>query len=209
MNLKLLLRWGLPALLLLIGFVDLWRGGITLAPLAMIAAYCVLIPWALWAGRNGDAPKPPPAQPRPSYGFAVGIGVAVLALYVITLAPTTAMWDTSEYIAAAYTLGFPHPPGNPFFVLLGRVYTLLPIAPTVAQRINLLAATTSAASAAFWFLVAERILSRWLKEQWAQRMGAAMAAIIGATAFTVWNQSVVNEKVYTIALLFTALTSWL
>jgi hypothetical protein len=207
MNSKLLLRWGLPALALLIGFADLWRGGITLAPLMLIAAYCVLVPWAIWAGRNGNGtPKP---APKPSYWWALGVGVAVLLLYVVTLAPTTAMWDTSEYIAAAYTLGFPHPPGNPFFVLLGRVFTILPIAPTVAQRINLLAASTSAASAAFWFLVAERIISRWLTERWAQRMGAAIAAIIGATAFTVWNQSVVNEKVYTIALLFTALVSWL
>ena len=32
------------------------------------------------------------------------------------------MWDTSEYIAAAYTFGLPHPPGNPFFVLVGSLF---------------------------------------------------------------------------------------
>ena len=65
---------------------------------------------------------------RPSY-LAAGIAsVLVLLLYVVTLAPSTAMWDTSEYIAAAYILGSPHPPGNPFFVLIGRFFSLLPIA---------------------------------------------------------------------------------
>ena len=64
---------------------------------------------------------------RPSYRAAALTALAVLALYVVTLAPTTAMWDASEYITAAYTLGIPHPPGNPLFVLLGRVASLLPV----------------------------------------------------------------------------------
>ena len=52
---------------------------------------------------------------------------AVFLLYVLTLAPTTAMWDTSEYIAAAKTLGIPHPPGNPLFVLVAHAFAALPI----------------------------------------------------------------------------------
>ena len=59
---------------------------------------------------------------RPSYLAAGIVTVLVFLLYLITLAPSTAMWDTSEYIAAAYTLGLPHPPGNPLFVLIGRVF---------------------------------------------------------------------------------------
>ena len=41
-------------------------------------------------------------DPRPSYGAAAIAGFVVFALYVLTLSPDTAMWDTSEYIAAAY-----------------------------------------------------------------------------------------------------------
>ena len=67
-------------------------------------------------------------------------GALVLTLYMITLGPSTAMWDTSEYIAAAYILGLPHPPGNPFFVLLGRVFSILPIGGSVAMKVNILAA---------------------------------------------------------------------
>ena len=144
--------------------------------------------------------------PVPSYRIAAIVGIAVLGLYLVTLAPTTAMWDASEYITAAYTLGIPHPPGNPLFVLLGRVASLVPLG-SVALRINALAAACSAVSAALWFLVAERVLAAWSSERWTRLVAAVTAALLGATAFTVWNQSVVNEKVYTVSLAFFAVVS--
>jgi transmembrane protein TMEM260 (protein O-mannosyltransferase) len=146
---------------------------------------------------------------RPSYLAAGVCAVIVLLLYLATLAPSTAMWDTSEYIAAAYTLGLPHPPGNPFFVLVGRVFSILPIAPTVAMRINVLAALCSAVSAGMWFLITERVLVGWFTQRWQRIAGGALAVLIGATSFTVWNQSVVNEKVYTVSLAMLAIVSWL
>ena len=82
----------------------------------------------------------PDQSQRPPYLAAFLAFLAIFAIYLVTLAPTTAFWDTSEYIAAAKVLGIPHPPGNPFFVLVGKVFSLLPIAPSVAMRINLLAA---------------------------------------------------------------------
>src|SRR3954468_11677614 len=146
---------------------------------------------------------------RPSYKSAATAALAVFLLYLVTLAPSTAMWDTSEYIAAAYTLGLPHPPGNPFFVLLGRFFAVLPIAPNVAMRVNILAALSSAGAAGMWFLITERVLVGWLPERWQRIAGGSLAALIGATAFTVWAQSVVNEKVYTVSLFGLALVSWL
>ncbi|MDB4880229.1 MAG: hypothetical protein JWL60_1675 [Gemmatimonadetes bacterium] len=145
---------------------------------------------------------------EPSYGAAAVVGAVVLLLYAATLAPTTALWDASEYITAAYTLGIPHPPGNPLFILLGRVASLVPVG-GVAVRINMLAAVCSAFSCAVWFLVAERVLSSWFPLRWTRLLGAGVAALLSATAFTVWNQSVVNEKVYTVSLAFFAVVSWL
>ena len=146
---------------------------------------------------------------RPSY-LAAGItALAVLVLYLVTLAPSTAMWDTSEYIAAAKVLGLPHPPGNPFFVLIGHFFGMLPIHSSYAARVNILAAVCSAGSAMMWFLITERVLVAWLPHRWQRITGGVLAAVIGATAFTVWNQSVVNEKVYTIGLFGLALISWL
>ena len=146
---------------------------------------------------------------RPSYLAATIAALVVLALYVVTLAPETAMWDTSEYIAAAYTLGIPHPPGNPMFVLVGRVFSILPIAPSVAMRVNLLAALSSATAAGMWFLITERVLVGWFTERWMRIAGGSLAVLIGATSFTVWSQSVVNEKVYTVSLALLAIVAWL
>jgi hypothetical protein len=157
---------------------------------------------------------------RPPYLHALGAAAAALLLYVITLAPTTWFWDTSEYIATAHILGIPHPPGNPLFVVVGRAWSVLLglTGMSVPVRINLLAAVTSAAATGFMFLVAHRILTAWLAsdraltDAWRSRLplvGAWAGAILGSTAYTVWNQSNVNEKVYTLSVLVIAVVSWL
>src|SRR5438067_9566704 len=145
---------------------------------------------------------------QPSYIPAAIAAALVFILYLVTLAPSVAMWDTGEYMAAVKVLGIPHPPGNPFFVLLGHAFASLPIPVSYAARINLMAAVASACSAGLWFLITERIVARWIVEKWQRIVVAGVATLIGATAFTVWNQSVVNEKVYTISLLFFTIASW-
>lgn len=146
---------------------------------------------------------------RPPYPWAFATFLVVLLVYLATLAPTTAFWDTSEYIAAARVLGIPHPPGNPLFVILAHVFGLLPLSESYAVRINMFAAVTSAGAAGFWFLVAERWLRNLVPNRWA-RYGAALGGVlVGATSWTVWNQSTVNEKVYTVSLLSIALVMWL
>jgi hypothetical protein len=146
---------------------------------------------------------------QPSYIAAAIAAALVFTLYLLTLAPSVAMWDTGEYMAAAKVLGIPHPPGNPFFMLLGHAFASLPIPVSYAEKINILAALCSALSAGFWFLITERIVARWIVEKWQRLVVAGLATLIGATAFTVWNQSVVNEKVYTVSLLFFTIVSWL
>lgn len=146
---------------------------------------------------------------QPAYIPAAVAATLVFILYLITLAPSVAMWDTGEYMAAVKTLGIPHPPGNPFFVILGHAFASLPIPVSYAAKINIMAALASAISAGFWFLITDRIVARWIEERWQRLVIASLATLIGATAFTVWNQSVVNEKVYTISLLFFTIVSWI
>src|SRR5215813_2758067 len=148
-------------------------------------------------------------QERPPYLWALFVFFGTLVLYVATLAPTTQFWDTSEYIAAAKVLGIPHPPGNPLFTMLAHTWGMLPLVAGYAMRINLFAATTSAVAAACWFLVGERFLRPIVPVPTPRRLAALAGALVSATAFTVWNQSVVNEKVYTLSLLSIALILWL
>jgi hypothetical protein len=149
--------------------------------------------------------------PLPIWGWGAVCAAMVWALYVLTLAPTTGFWDTSEYITTAQILGLPHPPGNPLFVVLGRVWLLLLewTGISAAARINLLSATLSATASFFWFLAIARIVAHYMKDSREVLIASATALLIGATAFTVWSQSNMNEKVYTVSLFVVALVSYL
>jgi hypothetical protein len=140
---------------------------------------------------------------------ALGITCGVFALYLATLSPSVAMWDAGEYIAAASALGIPHQPGNPMYVLIAHVAGLLPLSETYAVRINILAALSSAVVAGLWFLCGERVLRALIPTKWLRFLAAGTGSVLGATAFTVWNQSVVMEKVYPLALVGLAIVSWL
>src|SRR6185436_8905687 len=115
---------------------------------------------------------------QPSYMAAAIAATLVFALYLVTLAPSVAMWDTGEYMAAVKVLGIPHPPGNPFFVLLGHAFASLPIPVSYAARINSMAALASALSAGLWFLSTERSVARWIAEKWQRLVVAALAAVL-------------------------------
>ena len=137
--------------------------------------------------------------------------LAVWALYLLTIAPTTGFWDTSEYVTTAHILGLPHPPGNPGFVLVGRVWDLLLgfTGLPVALRINVLSATLSAGASFFSFLAVARMVAHFRENRHEVLVAAMVAVWIGATAFTVWTQSNLNEKVYTLSLFVVALVSYL
>ena len=151
------------------------------------------------------------ADVTPPYRQAAVAGALVFGLYALTLAPTTAFWDTSEYIATAHIMGIPHPPGNPLFVVLGRAWSILltAVGISVAVSVNLFSAFMSAASHALWFLVVHHVLRYFSPDRTFRLIGASAAVLVSATAFTVWNQSNVNEKVYTVSLLTIALLTWL
>jgi hypothetical protein len=152
-----------------------------------------------------------PSRPRgsPPYLWAGVTALVIFGIYLATLAPTTAFWDTSEYIAAARVLGIPHPPGNPLFTLLAHSFGLLPLAASYAARINLFAAVCSALASGMWFLVADRWLQPIITVRWVRWAAAFAGVLVGATSWTVWNQSTVNEKVYTVSLFSMALCVWL
>ncbi|MGB0544594.1 MAG: DUF2723 domain-containing protein, partial [Longimicrobiales bacterium] len=157
--------------------------------------------------RRSSGSDPARDDLKPPYIAALMAGLAVFALYAVTLAPTTAFWDTSEYIATGEIMGIPHPPGNPLFVVLARAWSILlaPLGLSVAVKINLFSSLMSATAHGLWFLVVHHILRHFSEDRVFRLAGAGAAVLVSATAFTVWNQSNVNEKVYTVSLLTIAL----
>jgi hypothetical protein len=150
---------------------------------------------------------------RPSYGFAALAGLLVLLGYVVTLAPTVTFWDAGEFIAATRTLGVPHPPGTPLFVMIGHVWAALVPLADYAQRLNLLSAVMGACGAACFFLVAEDTLRQSLQgmtpptERLIRLTGAFAASMVAAFTFTMWQNS--NEtEVYAVAVFTIALICW-
>ena len=150
---------------------------------------------------------------RPPYRAAVAVAAVVLAVFVLTLAPTVTFWDAGEFIAAAKTLGIPHPPGTPLFVMIAHVWAKLVPIGEFALRTNLLSAVLSAAAAGLFFLLAHetvRMLATGLDARSGRVLavlGSAAAALLGAFSFTNWQNS--NEtEVYTVATFTIAAMSW-
>jgi hypothetical protein len=151
---------------------------------------------------------------RPPYRAALLVAALVLAGYVLTLAPTVTFWDAGEFISAARTLGIPHPPGTPLFVMIAHVWGALVPVGGYALRTNLLSALLSAAGAGFLFLVAHQSLratGEGLDSATARALrlgGAGAAAVLGAFSFTNWQNS--NEtEVYAVATFSIAAMAWL
>jgi hypothetical protein len=150
---------------------------------------------------------------RPPYLIALAVIVLVFVGYALTLAPTVTFWDAGELIAAVHTLGIPHPPGTPLFVMLGHVWSKLVPLGEVAFRLNLMSAFFSAMGAGLFFLVAHQTLAQQMADlpkamgRLLALGGAAAAAVIGAFTFTVWQNS--NEtEVYSVATFSIACMCW-
>ena len=81
------------------------------------------------------------------YNNLVGWLIFLVAsiVYLLTIEPTASFWDCGEFIATAYRLEVGHPPGAPFFMILGRIFTLFANgAENAAKMVNVLSALASA-----------------------------------------------------------------
>jgi len=131
-------------------------------------------------------------------GWTVGFVIFLVAIvvYVLTLAPGIYLEDSAEFITASIILGIPHPSGYPLYVILGKIFSLLPFG-ELAWRVNLMSAFFGALAAALVGFIVFKLTRHWVI--------SIAAGLILAFSRTFWSQSVVAE-VYTLHIfLFLAL----
>jgi tetratricopeptide (TPR) repeat protein len=147
--------------------------------------------------------------------IAFGVFAVSFVIFLMTVAPTVAFWDCGEYIAAGHSLGVPHPPGNPFFMLLLRVSSILfSFFKDVGYRMNFLVVLFSAGTALFIYLSTVRIVIAFLGEldtSW-KRLTAYTGGIVGGL-FAVFGStfwfSAVEASEANPAMFFVAISTWL
>ena len=135
-------------------------------------------------------------------------------VYFDTMAPTVSYWDCGEFIAVAHTLGVPHPPGSPLFLLLGRIASIIPISTDVAFRVNILSPLSSALAVMFLYLVIVKVVIHWRGkvESVHDALIAFGGAILGSLVFAFTDShwfNAVEAEVYALSTFFTAIVVWL
>ncbi|MFC2322701.1 MAG: DUF2723 domain-containing protein, partial [Tannerella forsythia] len=139
--------------------------------------------------------------------------------YLSTIEPTGSFWDCGEFIASAYKLEVGHPPGAPFFMLMGNLFTQLTSdTAEVAKMVNCMSALFSALTILFLFWsithMARRIILKEGKRELTLThtimvMGCGLVgALVYTFSDTFWFSAVEGE-VYASSSLFTALVFWL
>ena len=141
--------------------------------------------------------------------------VAMLT-YGLTIEPTASFWDCPEFITTAMKLEVGHPPGAPFFMLTGNLFSHFASDPTqVAYWINMMSATLSAFCILFLFwsithLTRRLITADGMVETRTQLITILASGVAGALAYT-WSDtfwfSAVEGEVYAYSSMFTALCS--
>ncbi len=147
-------------------------------------------------------------------GWAVFLIATVV--YLMTIEPTTSFWDCGEFIASAYKLEVGHPPGAPFFMLIGRFFTLFTSDPAkVPVMINALSALASSFTILFLFWtithLAKRIFIKNNEFTTGNVFAVIGAGVVGALAYTFSDTfwfSAVEGEVYASSSLFTAIVFW-
>ncbi len=146
--------------------------------------------------------------------ITLSVFLVSIIVYLLTFQRTVPYWDCGEFIATAATMGVPHPPGAPFFTLLGRIFTMLPIGDNPAIRMNFLSVLSSALTVMFLFLIITEVLTLWKKQlsSLGDEIMVYGSAIIGSLAYSFSDSfwfSAVEAEVYAASMLFFSAIVWL
>jgi hypothetical protein len=141
-----------------------------------------------------------------------------LFVFTATVERTASFWDCGEFIACAYKLQVPHPPGAPLFLLLGRLFSMLAGSDVtqVAYWVNMMSVLSSAFTILFmhWtiVLIGRKVYNKpFAALSKGQSLTLLGAGVVGSLAYafsdTFWF-SAVEAEVYAMSSFFTALVVW-
>lgn len=122
---------------------------------------------------------------RLDFLLATASGVLSLTLYIRTLAPSLLYGDMAEFQTLSYTLGMTHASGYPTQIMIGKLFTFLPVA-NIAWRVNLMSAFFGAWAVANLYLIV-RLMGGW-------RTAALLASLAMAASVFFWRRMIVAES---------------
>ncbi len=127
--------------------------------------------------------------------------LTLFAVYATTVARGVTLWDAGEFLAAIHSLGIPHPPGTPLYIVVAKVWSFI-FAPAFgfAISVNLFSATCTAIA----FGVLADLMCRWTRKSLPAFAGAVCAGLMS----TVWLNATETE-VYAFALLVSCVILWI
>ena len=146
-------------------------------------------------------------------GWAVFLISAVV--YLMTIEPTTSFWDCGEFITTSFKLQVGHPPGAPFFMIVGRFFTIFVSPEKAAMMVNTLSALASAFTILFLFWSITHLAKKMMEDDAEPTLGQTMAilgsGLVGALAYTFSDTfwfSAVEGEVYALSSLITSIVFW-
>lgn len=113
------------------------------------------------------------------------VATIAFAVYVHTLAPTVMWYDMGEFATGAYVLGIAHNTGYPLFMLLGKLFTFIPLG-DAAYRVNLMSAFFAALTVLVVYLIVYRLTN--------MRTAAIIGALTLAFTSTLWSNATWAES---------------
>ena len=129
--------------------------------------------------------------------------------YCSTIEPTASFWDCPEFISSAYLLEIGHPPGAPFFMLVGNLFSQFASTPSeVARMINTMNALLSAGCILLLFWSITHLARKIVASTFIVMCSGIAGSLIYAWSDTFWFSAVEGE-VYAFSSFFTALVFWL
>ncbi|MBS1552490.1 MAG: DUF2723 domain-containing protein [Bacteroidetes bacterium] len=117
--------------------------------------------------------------------FAAFVFLFATIIYVMTVQPTFSFWDCGEFIACAFTLSVPHPPGAPFFTLMGKIFTMFPTATDIGLRVNYLSVISSSLCVLLLYLISVKVIKSWkgIPKSLADTLIICGASAVGALSY--------------------------